>query len=262
MGASDRSALDRGLASLSREALIAFGLGCCERLYPNYVAFKRETGWGEPDVLRKGLDLAWRVLEGFESSHDSVSSARQEVRRAEPETEDFDTILVSPALDAAAAVGLILKFIAEGGVGTIVEIASLCTDTVDMFVQDQDGLAPNDPKLEERILNHRLMQRELQRQHDDLLALRSFSGLPTEVARLRESWRNPQKSNIDQSGPRLTLLVMLGRFGQIVLGASAVLASCRSRPSRWATGGSRRTAGARRRCGWRTMRSRWPARRW
>ncbi|XXY53397.1 DUF416 family protein [Sorangium sp. So ce269] len=200
MDAFNGSALERSLAPLPREALIAFGLSCCERLYPNYVAFKRETGWGEPDVLRKSLDLAWGVLEGFGPSHDSVNSARQEVQRAEPETEDFDTILVSSALDAAAAVGLVLKFIEEGGVGTIVEIASLCRDTVDMFVQDQDGLVPNDPKLEERILNHRLMQRELQRQQDDLLALRSFSGLPTEVARLRENWRNPQKSNIDQRG--------------------------------------------------------------
>ncbi|WP_438023391.1 DUF416 family protein [Sorangium sp. So ce233] len=200
MDAFNGSALEWSLASLPREALIAFGLSCCERLYPNYVAFKRETGWGEPDVLRKGLDLAWGVLEGFGPSHDSVNSAWQEVQRAEPETEDFDTILVSSALDAAAAVGLVLKFIEEGGVGTIVEIASLCRDTVDMFVQDQDGLVSNDPKLKERILNHRLMQRELQRQQDDLLALRSFSGLPTEVARLRENWRNPQKSNIDQCG--------------------------------------------------------------
>ncbi|KYF72838.1 hypothetical protein BE15_01155 [Sorangium cellulosum] len=151
-------------------------------------------------MLRYGLDLAWGVLEGFEPSQESVNSARQQVRRAEPETEDFDTILVSSALDASASVGLLLKFIEDGGVGSIVEIASLCRDTVDMFVQDQDGLVPNDPKLEERILNHRLMQRELQRQQDDLLVLRSFSGLPTEVARLRENWRNPQKSNIDQSG--------------------------------------------------------------
>ncbi|WP_081426161.1 DUF416 family protein [Sorangium cellulosum] len=200
MDAFNGSALERNLASLSREALVAFGLSCCERLYPNYVAFKREAGWGDPDVLRYGLDLAWGVLEGFEPSQESVNSARQQVRRAEPETEDFDTILVSSALDASASVGLLLKFIEDGGVGSIVEIASLCRDTVDMFVQDQDGLVPNDPKLEERILNHRLMQRELQRQQDDLLVLRSFSGLPTEVARLRENWRNPQKSNIDQSG--------------------------------------------------------------
>ncbi|WP_437631744.1 DUF416 family protein [Sorangium sp. So ce854] len=200
MDAFDGGALERSLAPLPREALIAFGLGCCERLYPNYLAFKRETGWGEPDVLRNGLDLAWGVLEGFGPSHDSVNFARQEAQRAEPETEDFDTILVSPALDAAAAVCLVLKFIEEGGVEKIVEIASLCTDTVDMFVQAQDGLDPNDPKLEERILIHRLMQRELERQHDDVLALRSFSGRPTEVARLRGGWRNPQKSNIDQRG--------------------------------------------------------------
>lgn len=95
---------------------------------------------------------------------------------------------------------MIDAFDGRGGGEKIVEIASLCTDTVDMFVQAQDGLDPNDPKLEERVLSHRLMQRELQRQHDDVLAVRFFSGLPTEVARLRGSWRNPQKSNIDQRG--------------------------------------------------------------
>ncbi|WP_437777121.1 DUF416 family protein [Sorangium sp. So ce1097] len=200
MDVFDGSALERSLASLPREALIAFGLSCCERLYPNYVAFKRETGWGEPDALRKGLDLVWGVLEGFGPIHDSVCSAREEVQRAEPDTEDFATILVSSALDAAASVGLILKFIEEGGIEKIVEIASLCRGTVDMFVQDQDSLDPNDLKLEERILKHRLMQLELERQRDDVMALRSFSGLSTEIARLRGSWRNPQMSNIEQRG--------------------------------------------------------------
>ena len=194
------SAIERALAPLSREAQVAFAISCCERLYPNYLAFKRETGWGEPDVLRKALDLAWSFLEGVWPSPDSVALVRQQIQAAEPETEDFNTILVSSALDAAACANLILQFVEEGGVGKIVEIASLCRDTVDMFVQDQDGLVPTDPKLEERILNHRLMQAELQRQHDDLLDLKSFSGLPTEVAKLREKWRNPQKSNIDQSG--------------------------------------------------------------
>lgn len=196
----DPLAMDARLLALPRHARLAFGLGCSERLYPNYLAFQRECGWGEPSVLRHALDFAWSVLEGAGPSTTRIKSLMQGVREAEPETEDFDTILVSSALDAAAGAGLIREFIDGDDVNKISELASLCRDTVDMFVQHLESLEPHDPELEDKILRHRLMQRELKRQEDDLRVVESFSGSKSEVAKLRELWRAPGTSNIEQVG--------------------------------------------------------------
>lgn len=196
----DSRAIELALAPLGREAQLAFGLSCCERLFPNYLAFTRETGWGTPEALRSALDLAWSALEGATPASNALSRARQAVQDAEAETEAFDTVLVSSALDAATCAGLVLRFIDGGDIGKIVEIASSCRDTVDMLVQAFEGLVPSDPDIEQEILRHRLMQAKLRRQQDDLLALATFSATPTEVVELRERWRSPDKSNIDQSG--------------------------------------------------------------
>jgi len=189
----------QALISLSAQQQLAFALSCSERLYPNYLAFKRETGWGNPSALRKALDIAWASLDRAAPSATTIAIAREQVLAAEPETEDFDTVLVSAALDAAVSADLILRFLEEGKPERVVEIASLCRDTVDMFVQDYECLAPTDPNLEDRILYHRLMQAELQRQHDDLLELRCFSGASPELDQLRAKWRYVEMSNIEKS---------------------------------------------------------------
>lgn len=188
----------QALASLSPKGRLAFALSCCERMYPNYIAFERKSGWGDPTTVRMALDLAWAALGGASIAPESLAQARAHLQTVEPETEDFDTILVSSALDAAASAGLVLQFLEDGEAARIVEIASLCRDTVDMFIQDRSELLPNDPALENRIFNHPLMQAELRRQHDDLSGLTGFSAVPAQVAWLRERWRNPSKSNIDQ----------------------------------------------------------------
>lgn len=60
----DTEGLREQLLSLTPPQLLAFGLTCSERLYPNYVVFSREQGWGQPESLRASLDLAWDALSG------------------------------------------------------------------------------------------------------------------------------------------------------------------------------------------------------
>ncbi len=190
----------QALNDLSDKGRLAFALSCAERLWPNYLAFKREAGWGDPVALRRALDLAWASLDGAEPSASSIALARKQVREAEPETEDFDTILVSSALDAAASAGLVLQVLEAADPAAVVEIASLCRDTVAMFVQDREHIAAAAANLEDQIYDHRLMQAEMQRQHDDLAELASFSGTQREVAELRAKWRTPEKGSIDGPG--------------------------------------------------------------
>jgi hypothetical protein len=190
------------LLGLARQQRLAFGLSCSERLYPNYIVFAVEQGWGMPDTLRAALDLAWNALLDQPPSPEVVRRLSKVVEEAEPETEDFDTVLVSAALDAAATAGLVLKLLETDDPDITVEIASLARDTVDMYIQDMEHLDPSDPSLERKILVHRLMQAELRRQRDDLYHLAHTPWTREEASRLKAAWRDPDVSNIGLSPPR------------------------------------------------------------
>ena len=188
----------QALNKLPARGQLAFALSCAERLFPNYRAFVREQGGGDADALRCALDMGWDILENQNIERTTLYDLDERVRAAEPETEDFNSILVSSALDAAAAAGLMLGFIDKGDRSTVVEIAALSRESVDMFVRAHLVAQCSGSELERRVAEHPLMQAELRRQHDDLCELVSFSGALDEVHALKAKWRDPEQSNIGQ----------------------------------------------------------------
>jgi uncharacterized protein YjaG (DUF416 family) len=192
----DQDEMLQKLKQLPLSSALAFMLSCAERLYPNYVAFVRHHGWGEADALRDSLELGWSVLGGGSVGDDELDEVRSRCQGAEPDTEDFDSVYVSPALDAASVAGMLLDFVKAQDVSVIAEAASLCRDTVDMYTQELESMNANAPDLEARILAHPLMQRELARQRGDIERL-SDSGATLDVKSLESDWRSPPTSNID-----------------------------------------------------------------
>jgi hypothetical protein len=85
---------------------MTFMLACCERMFPNYVVFVREMGWGTIDVIRSALKEAWSVLETGTINED-FSDVEQKCEKAAPNTEDFNSLYVSAALDAAVSTGIL-----------------------------------------------------------------------------------------------------------------------------------------------------------
>jgi uncharacterized protein YjaG (DUF416 family) len=152
--AFDEASISEALERLSNAARLAFALSCAEQLFPNY--------------------------------SDVIERLRDAVATAAPDTEDFETVYVSSALDAAASAGLVLDYVLEGSTSSIVEIASLCRDTVDMIAQERENMDSSDPKLEERISSHPLMQAELKRQRTDLQSLAAFAGGAGDVEALKK----------------------------------------------------------------------------
>lgn len=182
----DEETLAAVLGELSPRHRAAFAAAVCERLLPNYVAFSRETGWGEPEVLRTVLDEVWAFVRGATLASRALREREAQVERATPDTEDFDTYLVSPALDAGAALLAALECVRTTDASKAAEAAGMARDTVDMYVQELEDMSPGDRELEEKILNHPLMVRELERQEADLLALRQAEVIDDAlVARLR-----------------------------------------------------------------------------
>lgn len=167
----DEAVLERELGSVSPDGLLAYGLLCCERMIPNYEMFQIQSGWGDAKVLRTALDIAWtRLISG--PSDDVHSELRERCEDIAPDTEDFDSVLVSSALDAAVAVGRVMDLLENRDPAIVIEIASLAIDTVDMYVQEVLDIPRGARDLEERIRTHVLMQEELKNQHADLLRVR------------------------------------------------------------------------------------------
>ena len=104
-----------------------------------------------------------------------------------PDSEDFDSVYTNLDQDAAFAICCILGYLTDEAIEKIVQAAVYAID---------DKFDSADPDLESKILNHPLMQRELKRQHDDILYLKNEKKgtTPTTVKTISHRWRS--KSNI------------------------------------------------------------------
>lgn len=184
-------ALENQLSGLNSKSLVVFGLLCCERIFPNYVAFVEQHKRGNADTLRYTLDVCWEfvVNKRIISDFDGLKKACKEVA---PDTEDFDSLSVSAALDAAISIATLVKLIESSKVEHAVTIATYARDTVDMYVQELENMQPNTGNLEEQIRNHQLMQRELGCQQSDFeLLLGDF-----DIEILCRQFRDSSPSNI------------------------------------------------------------------
>ena len=76
-----------------------------ERLFPSYEAFSQED-WGEPQVLRRGLDAVWEAADA-DPDAGALAAVRQEIERVAPDNTgnvSWKSRWSSDALDAAIAV--------------------------------------------------------------------------------------------------------------------------------------------------------------
>lgn len=192
------SALNDRLKKLNNKRQLAFGALCCERLLPSYLAFQRDAGCGDIALVRKALDCVWTFLRDQPLSSEEIKNVTASCESAVPNSDDFVSLYVTSAQDACFAVCGLLGYLLESDVGKVVQVATYATDSVDLYVQEIENMAPNDPQLEQKILLHPLMQRELTQQEDDLKAIEQVPSLSQEfLAQRKATWNNNGKSNLD-----------------------------------------------------------------
>ena len=68
-----------------------------------------------------------------------------------------------------------MDYLIEGDVNSIADIATLATESIDLFIQKIEGMDPNDPDLEQKVLTHNLMQRELCQKERELTTVELIS---------------------------------------------------------------------------------------
>lgn len=186
------------LEKLDSRRQLAFGAACCERLLPNYKAFQEDTGWGSISPIQDALNLVWSFVSGQQPSFGDVKYVLDECESVGPDSDDFESLRTGFAQDACFAVCSLLDYLLNSNPERIVQAATYATDSVDLFVQELEKMAPNDPELEQKILAHPLMQRELAQQEKELQMIEQASSLsPKFLKQLRGAWDNNGKSNLD-----------------------------------------------------------------
>jgi len=165
--------LTSDLRSLPHKKQVAFAASVAERLSPNYEAFSRGSSWGDPRVLRRGLDAVWAFVRGGHLAPDAVKSLQRAITKVTPEPGEFESALASAALDAANAVNESLTCCLRQDPKRVAEIAGFARDTIDMFIQVRDGLQYGRADFETHIQRDPLMLNELRRQADTLAWLRA-----------------------------------------------------------------------------------------
>lgn len=177
----DEDKLTEQLSTLPVRHRLAFAASCCERLIPNHYAFSRMEEWGNSSQLRQALDEVWEFLKGNELSEMLIGELMQRCEAQAPETEDFSSLFVSAAGDAAAAVVYTLECCLDGDANRAALVGRLAVDTIYQYLlrvnDPQVGIHGADYSFEEQMLNAPLMVAELEKQQQDLVTLKSQSTL-------------------------------------------------------------------------------------
>ena len=173
---------------------LVFLLLVCQRLIPSFRALSRERGLAGEDLLLDLLRKAWDTLLAGVTKADFSAEVTQ-AESVAPNTEDVESDFVSSALDAAIAVSLLMKVFNDGQTNTIVEAASLARDSIDMYVQELEQMDQNDPNIETKILSHDLMQKELERQREDIAFIKALDDdISLSMTVVKEKWFDKEDS--------------------------------------------------------------------
>ncbi|KQN57107.1 MULTISPECIES: YjaG family protein [Rahnella] len=126
---------------------VTFMASLCERMYPNYQAFCLETGFGEPQVYRRILDLIWETLV-VKDAKVNFDSQLEKLEEAVPSSDDYDIYGVYPAIDACIALGeLIHSRLSGETLSHAVAVSETSIRTVAMLEMTQAGKEMTDEEL-------------------------------------------------------------------------------------------------------------------
>lgn len=126
---------------------VTFMASLCERMYPNYQAFCLETGFGEPQLYRRILDLIWETLV-VKDAKVNFDSQLEKLEEAVPSSDDYDIYGVYPAIDACIALGeLIHSRLSGETLSHAIAVSETSIRTVAMLEMTQAGKEMTDEEL-------------------------------------------------------------------------------------------------------------------
>ncbi|MEP3210846.1 MAG: DUF416 family protein [Maribacter sp.] len=128
--------LRNNLQKISFKRKLNFAIQICERIYPEYLKFYELNDFGNPELLEKGIDVC-RKYEKSKFSEKEINDLILKIKSVTPDTEDYGELIGFLALNAAASVSEMLKFVLNSNDKHIFDIANFMFDSVDFQVSDR-----------------------------------------------------------------------------------------------------------------------------
>ena len=150
--------MDNIISKSKTETLIVFSIDICKRLIDDYVDFYNKYNWGNPDILKEAIKYC-EETEFKQIDRGKIKNLIHKVEKVTPDTEDFENIEVSYALNSACAVLDLLEFIMKQEKIYVSNISSYVIDTIDFKIQEQESSLTN-----EELENHLKIVEERKRQ--------------------------------------------------------------------------------------------------
>ena len=128
---------------------VTFMACLCERMYPNYAMFCKQTEFGDGQLYRRILDLIWETLT-VKDAKVNFDSQLEKLEEAIPLADDFDVYGVYPAIDACVALSELLHSRLSGEtLEHAIEVSKASITTVAMLEMTQAGREMTDEELGE-----------------------------------------------------------------------------------------------------------------
>lgn len=179
------------------EQRIAFMASCCERLMPIYLAFSLTERWGDYRSLEEAIEVIWKCA-CKQPPEGTLSFLLERCIAQAPDTEKFESVFASGALDTISVIVETLRFIEENKNRRVSEVSELTFHAINDFVNKLNDFSPGDVHIEDpagylreetdhsiqKLLKeqdhrsceeHKLILREIQKQNDDIECLTKFS---------------------------------------------------------------------------------------
>lgn len=142
-----RNPIHLRLAKLTERSQIIFMAALCERMYPNYALFCRQTAFADGQRYRQMLDLIWEMLT-VKNAKINFDIQLEKFEAMIPLADDYDLYGVYPAIDACVALSELLHACVDGIIlEHAIEVSKASVTTVAMLEMTQAGEEMTDEQL-------------------------------------------------------------------------------------------------------------------
>ncbi|OTA15510.1 hypothetical protein Xvie_02795 [Xenorhabdus vietnamensis] len=118
---------------------LTFMASLCERMYPNYQVFCRQSEFSDPAQYRRILDLVWEILV-VKDVKVNFDNQLEKLESIVPSSEDYDIYGVYPAIDACIALGEVIHSRLSGStLEHAIAVSEISIRTVAMLEMTQAG---------------------------------------------------------------------------------------------------------------------------
>jgi uncharacterized protein YjaG (DUF416 family) len=165
----DEQELVHRLDQLPSKLRVVYAAACVERLLPTYFSFSERTGKGDPNRLARILERLWADLQGDPMSAEEIKVNLDTCTSLIPQENEEPWVEEQVyAEDATAALAYALRARQSGESQEAAWAARRVYEAADYYVINRVGIDTSQPRGEEHVLSHGIVQAELARQRRDV----------------------------------------------------------------------------------------------